>query len=263
LLVLRGLAGFFGLYGAYVSVQYLSLSDATVLTFITPILTGFSGAVFLREPLSLKETLAALCSFLGVVFISRPQFLFDSPQGFLDPSEVMPAQRMLSVIAALIGVLGVIVSFLTLRAIGERAHILHPVASFSSQCVLVSTLCIIIFKVPLVIPTRTLGLAMLLLNTIFGIFAQVLLTIGLQYETAGRGALAIYTSIIFALVFEFTIFQTTPSAHSIIGSLMIVSSAIYTTLTKKTVIKPATDSSSKRSLLHSASASDHDGYQEA
>ncbi len=49
---------FFSLAGMYFSLQHLSLSDAMVLTFIAPILTGFSGAVFLREPLSLKETLA-------------------------------------------------------------------------------------------------------------------------------------------------------------------------------------------------------------
>ena len=77
---------------------------------------------------------------------------------------------------------------------------------------------------------------------------KVLLTIGLQYETAGRGSLALYTSvcpprppylsdnsdflrqIIFALVFEFTMFHTTPPPLSIIGMLMILSSAIYTTV---------------------------------
>ena len=75
LLVFRGLTGyeslqqhvphalsrcrrFIGLSGMYFSLQYLSLSDTMVLTFLTPILTGFSGAVFLKEPLSLKEVLA-------------------------------------------------------------------------------------------------------------------------------------------------------------------------------------------------------------
>ena len=54
---------FLGIYGAYSSVQYLSLSDATVLTFIAPILTGFSGAVFLKEPFSIGEVLAG-CTYL-------------------------------------------------------------------------------------------------------------------------------------------------------------------------------------------------------
>jgi drug/metabolite transporter (DMT)-like permease len=103
----------------YFSLQHLSLSDATVLTFMAPILTGFSGAVFLKEPLSIGEVLAGckhlkptltvivfhqmiVCSFLGVVLISRPQFLFGSSQGFLDLSEglaeVTPTGRMMSIL---------------------------------------------------------------------------------------------------------------------------------------------------------------------
>jgi hypothetical protein len=42
----------------YFSLQYLSLSDAVVLKFIAPILTGFSGAIFLKESLSLKGIVA-------------------------------------------------------------------------------------------------------------------------------------------------------------------------------------------------------------
>jgi drug/metabolite transporter (DMT)-like permease len=52
-----------GNYGVYSSVQYLSLSDVTVLTFITPILTGLAGAVFLREPLSVRVALAGCKHF--------------------------------------------------------------------------------------------------------------------------------------------------------------------------------------------------------
>jgi drug/metabolite transporter (DMT)-like permease len=39
----------------YFSMKYLSFSDAVVLKFIAPILTGFSGAIFLKERLSLKQ----------------------------------------------------------------------------------------------------------------------------------------------------------------------------------------------------------------
>lgn len=40
LLCLRGIVGAFGLYGVYFSLRYLSLSDATVLTFLSPVLCG-------------------------------------------------------------------------------------------------------------------------------------------------------------------------------------------------------------------------------
>lgn len=57
---------FFGLFGVYFSLRYLSLSDATVLTFLSPIFTGIASAIFLKEPFSRKELMAgrtynALC----------------------------------------------------------------------------------------------------------------------------------------------------------------------------------------------------------
>ncbi|KAI9439324.1 integral membrane protein DUF6 [Lactarius indigo] len=265
LLVFRGFSGFFGLSGVYFSLQYLSLSDATVLTFMVPIFTGFSGAVFLKESLSLRELLAGLCSFLGVILIARPQFLFGSPQSFMDSPEVTPTQRMLSVTAALIGVVGATGAYTLIRAIGKRAHVLHSMMSFSSQCVLGSTLGMILFKVPLVLPTRFLWLVMLFLIGIFGFLAQTLLTMGLQRETAGRGTLAIYTSIVFATMFEFTVFHTTPPTLSIIGAFMIVGSAIYTTLTKQataSATKPASGTISERSE-DGTSALDRDDDPEA
>lgn len=183
LLFLRGFAGFLGNYGVYSSVQYLSLSDVTVLTFITPILTGLAGSVFLGEPHSVRVALAGLCSFLGVILISRPDFLFG---GLPDPSEITPAQRVLSVILALIGVLGLTGnSVLFLRAIGQRAHILHPVTSFSLVSVFVSTLGTISFKDPLVIPTRPSGLVMLSLITIFSVWDSGYDYTGREYISYG------------------------------------------------------------------------------
>lgn len=49
---------FVGIFSLYYSLQYLSLSDATVLQFLAPIFTAISGAVLLREPLSWREAAA-------------------------------------------------------------------------------------------------------------------------------------------------------------------------------------------------------------
>lgn len=53
------------------------------------------------------------------------------------------------------------------------------------------------------------------------------MTSGLQRETAGRGTMAIYVQVIFALVFERIFFHTTPPPLSILGTVIILSSAIY------------------------------------
>ncbi|KAN0118834.1 hypothetical protein V8E52_004606 [Russula decolorans] len=240
LLLFRGYTGFTALSGMYFSLQYLSLSDAVVLKFLAPILTGFSGTIFLGESLSLKEVLAGLCSFCGVILIARPQVLFGGLQE--NPSEevVTSGQRMISVTAALIGVLGGTGSYTLLRAIGKRAHALHVASFFASQCVLISTIGMIIFKVHPVIPTRWLWFLMFLIG-IFGLIAQTLLAMGFQRETASRGSLAMYTSVVFAAVLEFIVFHTTPTPLSIVGAIIIMTSAIYSSLTKTAASKPATD----------------------
>ena len=105
------------LSGMYFSLQYLSLSDAVVLKFIVPTLTGFSGTIFLKESLSLKEVLTGcksffhdsyrecylqgilVCSFFGVLLIARPQFLFGSPHAN-QADAATPGQRMLSITSA-------------------------------------------------------------------------------------------------------------------------------------------------------------------
>ncbi|KAI0367898.1 hypothetical protein BV20DRAFT_999743 [Pilatotrama ljubarskyi] len=248
LLAARGFFGFFGLFGVYYSLQYLSLSDATVLTFLAPMCTAITGAVLLHEPFSWREALAGLASLVGVVLIARPNFIFGDPGHMQSVEighvvegvhnevggtvEVTPAQRVGAVGVALLGVLGATGAYTTIRAVGKRAHPLHNLVSFSSQCVIVATVAMLIMRTPVVIPMRWEWLLMLLLIGIFGFIAQVLLTMGLQRETAGRGTMAVYVQIIFATIFERVFFHTSPSFLSAIGTLIILTSAIYVALTK-------------------------------
>ncbi|KAI0641741.1 DUF6-domain-containing protein [Trametes meyenii] len=237
LLVARGFFGFFGLFGVYYSLQYLSLSDATVLTFLAPMCTAITGAVLLHEPFSWREALAGVASLSGVVLIARPQFLFGRGHHGMIPlaramSTVTPAQRVGAVGVALLGVLGATGAYTSIRAVGKRAHPLHNLVSFSSQCVIVATVAMLIMRTPIVIPMRWDWLLMLLLIGIFGFIAQVLLTMGLQRETAGRGTMAVYVQIIFATIFERVFFHSSPSLLSVVGTLIILTSAIYVAVTK-------------------------------
>jgi len=249
LLVARGLTGFTALSGMYFSLKYLSFSDAVVMKFIAPILTGFSGAMFLKERLSLNQICAGLCSFFGVILIARPRFLFGGlPDNGID--DVTPGQRMTSVTAALIGVLASTGSYTLLRAIGKRANALHVNAYFSSQCVLISAIGMRIFQIPPAIPTRVLPLVLIFLVGIFGSIGQTLLAMGFQREMASRGSLAMYTSVVFAVVLEFIVFRTTPTSLSIVGAIIIMGAAIYISLTKQTTARPANEQGSGATPAH-------------
>ena len=89
--IIPKMSSFVAIFGIYCSLRYLSLSDATVLTFLAPLVTVFAGALFLGEKFTRKEVFASrkpvlsisffslaisVSSVLGVVLIARPNFLF-------------------------------------------------------------------------------------------------------------------------------------------------------------------------------------------
>ncbi|KZV77765.1 DUF6-domain-containing protein [Peniophora sp. CONT] len=247
LLVFRGFIGqvFFGLFGVYFSLRYLSLSDATVLTFLAPIFTGIASAIVLKEPFSRKELLAGLCSFVGVILIARPQFLFgnaahpappsaDDATALAPPAELgSPHERLIAVGVALLGVVGATGAYTSIRAIGKRAHPLHSLAFFSSQSCVVAGIGMAVTHTEIVIPKRLDFLALFGVIGVGGFLAQVLLTMGLQREAAGRATLAVYVGIIFALALEKIFFNVSPSALSVTGTAIILSCALYIALTKE------------------------------
>ncbi|KAJ3732944.1 hypothetical protein DFJ43DRAFT_996273 [Lentinula guzmanii] len=247
LLMFRGFSGFFGVFGIYFSLKYLTLSDATVLTFLSPLCTAVAGALFLREAVGRKEIFAGLFSLIGVICIARPTSLFGhhiptnittfsngTSNGLhvtLAPTAT-PTQRLIAVGVSLLGVLGSAGAYTSIRAIGKRAHALHSMVAFSGYSVIVSAIGLAITHTPIVVPTSPVWLLLLLEIGVFGFCAQIFLTLGLQRETASRGTLAIYTLIVFTSLLDRIFFHSVPSLLSVLGTLIIVGSALWVVVTK-------------------------------
>ncbi|THH01140.1 hypothetical protein EW026_g1500 [Hermanssonia centrifuga] len=96
--------------------------------------------------------------------------------------DATPEQRLAAVGIALLGVCGATGAYTTIRAIGTRAHPLHNLVSFSSQCIVVSTIAIVVMRIPVVIPTKLDWIAMLLLIGVFlGSSLRFVLPADVQY----------------------------------------------------------------------------------
>ncbi|KAF8621952.1 hypothetical protein AX15_007383 [Amanita polypyramis BW_CC] len=232
LLVFRGASGFVGLSGLYFSLQYLSLSDATVLTFLSPLCTAVAGALFLHESFRLTQALAGIVSLIGVTLIARPPFIF----GNGEMSKGTAAERVIAVGVSLIGVLGMTSAYTTIRAIGKRAHSMHSVAYFAMISVTLSVIGMIVTGTPFIIPSRLDELGLLLAIGVSSFAALHLLTMGLQREAAGRASMAVYTQIVFATIYQRVFFHMYPSWLSIIGTCLILSSALYVAMTKEKAV---------------------------
>ncbi|KAL4759613.1 DMT family transporter [Aspergillus foveolatus] len=192
LLLCRAISGFVGVYGLYYSVQYLPLSEATVLTFLAPILSCYACSHFLPgEIFTRKQQLAGFISLIGVVLIARP-FAFlqpaadDSAESIerkMDhPGEADQGHRVMAVTMGMIGVLGASSAYASIRMIGQRCHPLVSVTYFSLVTTVVSAIAIVFLpSISLELPGTPLEWTLLILLGVCGFLLQFLLTAGLSY----------------------------------------------------------------------------------
>ncbi|KAF1928701.1 uncharacterized protein M421DRAFT_420593 [Didymella exigua CBS 183.55] len=261
LLIARGLFGFFGVFGMYYSLLYLPLADATVITFLAPSLACWACSYLINEPFTRMEQIAAYVSLFGVILIARPVSLFaflshltesippaTGDSDILVPSnatadahrlgaefdKVTPAQRASAVGVALLGVLGAAGAYTMIRWIGKRAHPLISVNYFATWCTIVSIFMMLALPgVGFLLPRSLKDWCYLAFLGICGFVMQFLLAAGLQYEKSSRATNMVYVQMLFALSFDKLIWGTTPGTLSIIGSSLILGSAMYVAMHKK------------------------------
>lgn len=202
------------------------------------------------------EQIAAYVSLFGVVLIARPITLFtslrsdndsvppasgDSDTEFIPTNgthaghglassydNVTPAQRASAVGIAMLGVVGAAGAYTTIRWIGRRAHPLISVNYFAIWCTIVSIVMMSVLPdVGFLLPQSWVDFAYLVFLGVCGFIMQFLLAAGLQYEKSSRATNMVYVQMLFALSFDKLVFGTTPSALSIVGSSLILGSAIY------------------------------------
>lgn len=229
-LVMRGAMGFFGVFGMYFSLQYLTISDAVLITFLAPSVTIILAWLILREHLCKAEVVGSLLSLTGVVLIVRPSFLFGDPQGNSDDvAETMdPRKRLIATLVALWGVVGISSVWIIIRYIGKRAHAIINVSYFSSITGLIALFGIIFIPSMQFQTPRTMKQWLLLGSLgVCGFCHQLLLTIGIQKERAGRGTLMSYTNLIYAVFWDVLLFGHWPSFWSLCGMILITGSTLY------------------------------------
>ncbi|KEQ82638.1 hypothetical protein M438DRAFT_398227 [Aureobasidium pullulans EXF-150] len=218
LLVARGLGGFWGVFGMYYSLIYLPLADATVITFLAPSLTCWVCSFLLKEPFTKIDKIGSLISLVGVVFIARPTSLFFSS------ADAPPASGNTDVVSGANST----VTIPDASNYDNRAHPLISVNYFATWCTIVSIVAQLTLPgIGFLLPADAKEWGYLLFLGTCGFIMQFLLAAGLSYEKSSRATNMAYTSMLFALGFDRFIFGQTPGATSIIGSTLILGSAIY------------------------------------
>ncbi len=75
LLFFRGLMGFIALVAFFYNIAHISLADAMTFSRTSPMFTALLAFWFLKEKLRIKEIVALIVGFIGIVFIMKPNGL--------------------------------------------------------------------------------------------------------------------------------------------------------------------------------------------
>ena len=230
LLVMRGVVGFFGVFGMYFSLQYLSLSDAVAITFLVPMVTAFLAFVILKEKYSILESICSLLSLGGVILIAKPSFIFgaESDKETTDESveSASSEKRILATAVGLIGVCGASCVYIVLRKIGMNAHPLLSVSYFALTCCIVTFIGIIVVpSLSFVLPQNGYQWFLFAVIGFSGFFMQFSLTAGVQRVKASRASLMAYSGMVFAIIWDLTIWHHLPGVLSFCGIALIIGNA--------------------------------------
>lgn len=262
LLTMRGVLGFFGVFGMFYSLKYLPLSDATVITFLAPSVAGYSSHLLLRYPFKRVQQAASVVALLGVLLVARPtSFFFSDDDAAAEARRSHPApakmlrflfqsssskgisksatlehvsaeQRVLAVLVALFGVLGGGCSYTAIKAIGTRAHPLISVNYFATWSFLFALIPLIIGpligspELTLVLPSSFGEWFLLFFISIVGFAVQLLLTLGVAQDRTNGATDMIYTNMFWALLLDRLVFGTVPGWTSILGIMLILGSTL-------------------------------------
>jgi len=75
LLFFRGLMGFMALVAFFYNIAHISLADAMTFSRTSPIFTALLAFWFLKEKIGVKEIVALIVGFIGIIFIMKPNGL--------------------------------------------------------------------------------------------------------------------------------------------------------------------------------------------
>ncbi len=202
----RAFFGATSLYCAIYAVHHMLLADATVLTFTIPLWSIIIAALFLRERVRLRRTIATLAGFAGVLLVVKPQAGID--------------------LAALIAILGAILAACALATMKDLTRT-EQAQKIVFYFLMYGTLILGIPALWVMEMPNPTEWAWLVLLGFFGSAGQYCLT-----RAYGSGEMTIiapldFMRIILAGIAGYIFFSEVPDALAFTGGAIILASCAY------------------------------------
>lgn len=205
--LLRGMVGLTAVGSFFASLEYLPLADATVVFFTGTLFIAVASVLVLKERFGVHRWLAIVAGYVGVAIAINPGF----------------EEFSIGYLLALIGSLSYAALFITGKIMAKTESTTSLVFYFNTGLGIVA-LC----GLPFVWQPLTLKLWAL----IFGVAMLALvghLAITQAFGSRDASALAPieYTALLWAIIFDYVLWEHSPSSHTLWGGAVVVVSGLY------------------------------------
>lgn len=212
-LLARGVSGYIGVSSFFYAINNMIVADAAILQNTSPFFVTLFSAIFLKEKLTKTHIFVLFLALTGAMFVIKPQF-------------------NVSIIPALIGLSAGMcagVSFVIISCLKGEEDSFVIIFYFSLLSCIAS---LILGFNTFVMPDLRGGIILILIG-IFAGTGQYLVTVAYSLSYAGAISVYNYIGIILSSILGFLILHEVMDIFSLIGILIIITSAIIIYLRQK------------------------------
>ncbi|MGJ8529685.1 DMT family transporter [Maritalea sp.] len=211
--LLRCLTGCVAMFCSFATLSYLPVAEATILSYLSPVLVAILAGVFLKENVTIVRWVGIACGIVGTLVLIVPQLTGEVTEGY--------ATGVL---------LGILTAILTAFAIIQIRNLTKTenAGAIAFYFALVCTIAGLATAPFGWVQTSPTEFAILVGAGIFGGFAHIAVTISFKHAEASKLAPFDYLSLIWAVGVGLLVFNELPGASFyfalpfILGGAMLV-----------------------------------------
>ena len=198
--------GWTGITLMFASVAYIPIADATAISFLNPVFAMVLAIPLLKEGVGPWRWFAAAVALLGALILLRPT-----------PGSFQPAALLALAAAASIGM-----ELIFIKKLSGREAPIQILLVNNAMGLTIATVAVLAVWEP---PTASQWAALVGIGTLMAC-AQACFVNGMARADASFVAPISYATLIFAALYDFTVFRVIPDSVSLFGSSIILTGAL-------------------------------------
>ncbi|MBD9644162.1 DMT family transporter [Pantoea sp. PNT02] len=217
---IRGFSGTGGMYFNYLALVYISLADATALSYAAPLFTVILAAMLLKERVRVSRWVAVVVGLSGILIMLSSSL---STSGALFSHGASNATTSIGVACALLAALCSATSNVQIRFLNGIEKPGAIVFYFSLMTTVIGLATALFgWSKP-----SALQLLLLVGCGLFGGLAQILVTLSLRYADASLLAPFDYTTLVWSMLIGYLFLNSLPGSTTLLGASIVALAGIF------------------------------------